>query len=253
METRAQLETEFLNRAMVANNSNQFPPDRVTQLIKDASRWAGTIFFWPPLYRSRYFSSKPNSQSATPILPLNYDYYDYPTDFLTGSVSRLYFGGIKYEKKAFQDFLDYVDHPNQNDIPPNNSNKIFSEFGRQFFVYPGVTTAGTNDGLVWGNIQPPDLANASDKTIFSLWNDAGNEAIVKKALSVAFERLDGSFANEQETKAISLLQVIWGKVVAEEQRKQRLGHPQFTVPDLFGSGGSTIGNFNIPNGIDIIT
>lgn len=245
MQTRADIETELSKRLMVANNSTLVSPTRITQLVQDAYLWAGSLFFWPQLLRSRYFSSKPSSQSATPILPLAYDYYDYPQDFLTGSISRLYFNGKKYDKKSFQDFLDYTDNAQQAQNPPDPTKLFFAEYGRQFFVWPGVTQAGVNDGLVWGNIQPQQLANSTDKTIFSLWNDSGNEAVLKKALAVEMERLDSGFANEQKQEAVQLLQVIWNKVVAENQKSQRLNHPRFKVPDYFGqdTGISTIGNF----------
>ena len=245
MQTRADIETELSARLMVANNSTLVSATRITQLVKDANLWAGSLFFWPSLFRSRYFSSKPSSQSASPILPLAYDYYDYPTDFITGSISRLYFNGKKYDKKAYQDFLDYVDQSQQATLPPDPNKKYFAEFGRQFFVWPGVTVAGTNDGLVWGNIQAPDLTNSTDKTIFSQWDDSGNEAILKKALSVEMERLDSGFAQEQKQEAIQLLQLLWGKVTAENQKNQRLNHARFQTPDYFGqqSGISTIGNF----------
>lgn len=244
METRADIETEVIARLMVANNSVQFPPDRITKIVQDAYLWAGSLFFWPPLSRSRIFSTKPNTQS------LNYDYYDYPVDYLTGSISRLYIDGKKYEKKAFQDFLDFCDQSNLASLPPNSSSRFFAEYGRQFFVYPKVSVAGTDDGLAWGSIQPLQLGAPNDKTIFSLWNDSGNEAIVKKGISVAMERLDSGFANEQKVEAIQLLQVIWKKVMDEQQRATRLNHPFFQVPDLFGQGFTTIGNFN---GVDIIS
>ncbi len=97
IQTRGEIETEVLSRAMIANNSVSIPSTRVTEVVQQSSLWAGTLFFWPSLFRSRYFSSKPVAQSSTPVLPLNYDYYDYPTDFLTNSISRLYIGGKKYE------------------------------------------------------------------------------------------------------------------------------------------------------------
>lgn len=245
MQTRSDIETETINRAQVANNSVAFSAARVTEVTKQSYQWAGCLFFWPSLMRCRYFSSKPSSQSATPILPLNYDYYDYPTDFLTDSISRLYFNGKRYDKKAYQDFIDYVDNSSQASMPPDNTKRYFAEYGRQFFVWPGVTDAGTNDGLAWGNIQPPDLTNSTDKTIFSLWNDSGNEAIVKKNLSVLMERLDPTFAVRNGQEAVQLLTLIWSKVQTEQQRSQRLNHPRFQVVDYFGtqSGIATIGNF----------
>lgn len=245
MQTRQDIEQEVTRRAMIANNSAQFPANRVTQVVQDAYLWAGTLYFWPPLYRARIFSSKPNTQS------LKYDYYDYPVDFLTNSISRLYIGGKQYSKKAFQDFLDYVDNTIEGSTPPDPTKRFFAEFSRQFFVWPAASVAGTNDGTVWGNIQPPQLANPTDTTIFSLWDDAGNEAICKKALSVLMERLDSGFANEQKAEAITLLTTIWNKIKTELQRSQRLNHPFFQVIDMYGanSGVSTIGNFNA---VDVI-
>jgi hypothetical protein len=244
MQTRQEIEQELSARLMIANNSTMVSSTRITTLVQDANLWAGTLFFWPSLARSRYFSSKPSIDSSTPILPLNYDYYDYPADFLTGSVSRLYFNGLKYEKKAFQDFLDYVDGTQEPNTAPDRTRRYFAEFGRQFFVWPGVASAGTNDGLVWGNIQPPALPNPTSTTIFSLWNDSGNEAILKKAISVEMERLDPTFANQQKAEAVQLLTVIWNKVTAENQKSQRLNHPRFAVPNFFNLNGFIGGFWN---------
>lgn len=245
MTTREDLENELKARLMVANNSTLVSDTRVTQLVKDAYLWAATLFFWPPLYRSRIFSTIPNTQS------LAYDYYDYPTDMLTGTISRLYIDGKKYEKKRFQDFLDYVDNALENSTPPDSTKKYFAEYARQFFIYPASTTSGTDNGIVWGNVQPANLDNATDKTIFSLWDDSGNEAILKKALSVEMERLDSGFANEQKAEAVQLLTLIWRKVVVENQKNQSLNHPYFQVIDYFSSvsGQSSIGNFN---SVDVI-
>lgn len=243
MVTRQEIENELKARLMVANNSTLVSASRMTTLVQDASLWAGTIYFWPSLYRARVFSTKPNTQS------LNYDYYDYPTDMLTNSASRLYIGGKKYDKKSFQDFLDYVDNALTNSLPPDPTKRYFAEYSRQFFVYPTVSTAGTNDGVLWGNIQPPALTNPTDTTIFSMWDDTGNEAILKKALSVEMERLDSGFAGSQKGEAVALLSLIWKKVLQEKQKDQRLNHPFFQVFDMYGSqsGQSTIGNFNNPD------
>jgi hypothetical protein len=238
--SRENLEDELVQRVMVSNNSSMLPAARVTQLIQDAYQWAGTLHFWPPLYRARTFSTTPNTQSLT------YDYYDYPSDFLTGSVSRLYIDNKKYDKKAYQDLIDYADNVVENSVPPDPTKRYFAEYGRQFFVYPASTVAGSSNGIIWGNIQPLQISTAASTTIFSLWNDSGNEAIVKKALSVALERFDPNFATTQKKEAFDLLELIWKKIMDENQKSQRLNHPFYQVPDFFGygSGVSTIGNFN---------
>lgn len=226
---------------MIANNSETFSPSRITQLIKDANQWAGTTFFWPSLARARVTSALKNTQS------LNYDYYDYPSDFITDSVARLYIDGQKYEKKAFYDFLDYVDQTQLGATRPDPTKYYYADFGRQYFVWPSYAGSGTNNLIVWGYIQPPDLVDPETTTIFSKWDDSGNEAIVCKAVSVAMERLDSGMSAQNIQKATGLLQTLWSRVTRQMQRSQRLNHPFFVVPDLFNAnnGQASIGNFNV--------
>ncbi len=246
MITVIDMTTEISARLMIANNSTQFSAARILKTVQDAYLWAGSLFFWPSLSRSRIFSTTPNTQS------LNYDYYDYPVDFLTNSVSRLYIANKKYEKKSFQSFLDYVDQSIDGSTPPDANKRYFAEFGRQFFVWPKASSAGTNDGLVWGNIQPLMISNPTDQTIFSLWDDSGNEAIIKKAMSVLMERVDSGFAGEQKQEAVQLLTLIWTKIVTELQRSTQLNRPFLSTYDYYGNqfGTSSIGNFN---GIDVVS
>lgn len=246
LSTRQDLETELSVQLMIANNSDTFSASRLTELIQDAYKVAGTARFWPSLMRARVSTAAANTQN------LNYDYYDYPSDFLSESISRVYIDGLKYEKKRFQDFLDYVDNTQEGSDKPDRSKRIFAEYGRQFFVWPNyVGVAPTNNLIVWGNIQPANLTNSTDMTIFSQWRDKGNEAIVQKALSVAMGRLDSGFSAQCLQKYQMLIDEIWQPIATEMQRAQNYNHPMFQVPDLFGSGTgeSAIGNFN---GVDII-
>lgn len=240
MQTRDEIVTELTNRLMIANNSTLFSDSRKITVVQDAYLWAGSLFFWPSLFKSMIFSSEPNSQN------LAYDYYDYPTNMLTGSISRLYINGKKYEEKAFQDFLDYTDNPTDDPSIQDTNKRYFAKFGRQYFVWPTVSVAGSGDGLLWGNVQPDALSTGITKTIFSLWDDSGNEAILKKALGVLTERLEPSFAAAQKQEAIQLLTLMWQKIVTENQKAQRLQHPRFNVQDMFASGvsSSNIANFN---------
>lgn len=241
LQTRADMEAELVSRLMAANNSALFPSTRITELIAQATKWAGSLYFWPSLLRARVFTSQANTQS------LNYDYYDYPTDFLTGSVSRLYIDGKKYELKTFQTFLDYVDNTQEVSNPPDVTKRYVSNYGRQFFVWPVYTgTPTTGNAVVWGNIQHPDLTLTTSTTIFSQWDDSGNEAIVKKAFSVGMRRLEAQLAAAEEQGSIQLLAVMWKKVTDEMQKSVPLNHPFFNVPDFFSgsSGVSTIGQFN---------
>ena len=244
MQTRSDMEAELAIRLMSANNSSNFGATRLTTLIKDAEHWGTSIHFWPMLQRGRIFDTQANSE-----------YYDYPTDFLTDSLSRIYVnvassykpttGFIRYDRKNWEDFRDYVDAPTPSSQNPDSTKHYFADFGRQFFLWPVPTVTGDDNGIVWGNIQSPGLPNSNSTTIFSQWNDSGNEAIVLKAMSVALIRIAPQEAAAAEAKAIQLLGTMYKRVVDNMQKDQRLDHPMFNVFDMFGaqSGMATIGNF----------
>lgn len=236
MQTRNDMEYELVTRLMASNNSTLYSAGRITQLIQDAYIWASILHFWPSLQSAKQTSTQANQE-----------YYDYPQSFLTDSIARIYVDGKLYSPKAFYDFRDYVDQATDTALPPDPTNRCFANFGRQFFLYPIPTITGSNNLIVWGNTQAPQLANGTDQTIFSVWDDAGNEAIVQKAFAVAMVRLAPQEAQASLTNAIQLLDVMWQKVVAQLQKSQRLNHPFFDVPDLFAQSTNiaTNGNFDV--------
>ena len=237
MQTRADFESELQIRLLSANNSTNFGAARLTKLIQDAELWATSLHFWPQLSRARVTDTFAGQE-----------YYDYPDDFLTDSINRLYINGKRYDRKNFGDFRDYVDAPTATSFPPDQTKNFFANYGRQYFVFPVPTVTGPDDNLIiWGNIQSPGLPLSTSTTIFSLWDDSGNEAIVQKAFSVAMQRIAPSEAAAAKQDALGLLAIMYKRVTDQLQKDQRLNHPFFQVFDMFGaqSGMATIGNFGL--------
>lgn len=234
MQTRVDMENELKIRVMAGNNSSSLGSARLTQVIQDAEKWATSIHWFPSLSRARITSTLANQ-----------DYYDYPPDFLTDSIQRLYVGTKRYDRKNFEDFRDYVDSSLDPAMAPDPSKRYFANYGRQYFIWPVPVSTGTNDLTVWGNIQTPGLPLSSSTTIFSLWDDSGNEAIVQKAFSVVMQRIAPQEAVAAKQDAVTLLGVLYKRVTDQLQRDQRLNHPFFNVMDMFGSnsGQASIGNF----------
>lgn len=225
-KTRADLENELRSRLQIASNSTLFPTSRITSIIKDAYMWATQLVIWHDLVRGR----KTNSIAG-------HDYYDYPEDFRSESIIRMEIDDVEYTRKNFEDFLDYM----RNN--PTSTKKMFASFGRQFFINPASTSNGTDNIVVWGAIQAPELTNSTDVSIFSYNKDTANEAVVKKGLSVAISRTDKNSAKLEETEAIAILLKLSADEQANTQRNQRLNHPMFNVPDFYGKGTAIIGNF----------
>jgi hypothetical protein len=228
MQTYSEMQTELLSRLMVAGNSTLFTTTRIQTLIKDAHLWATSQYLWPQLERARTTSTTTDY------------YYDYPSDFRTDSIVRVIIDSVKYERKAFEDFLDY-----KYNYPTHTDKKIFADYGRQIFIFP-TPSAGSNNFDVWGCIQATQMTVDASETIFSKSDDAGNEAIIKKALSVALAKINKNLSLQEENEARLILTGIWNKIAQRQQRDQRLDRPLFSVQDMFGAGQvSETGKFSI--------
>ena len=218
MQTIADMKSELSSRLLVADNSTLFTTTRIADLIDDAEEWAVALYNWPQL-----------EEAETTHTVASQYYYDYPSNFRTDSISRIYIDSVKYDRKAYEDFLDYKeDNPDDVDTP------IFADYGRQIFVFPTPTTTGVANMDVYG------CTNAAEEpeedatlTIFSQHDNSGNEAIVKKALSVAIAKTDKPRSVQEEVEAVAILTRIWNKMVTRQQRSQRLDHPYLDVPDYF--------------------
>lgn len=230
MQTREDMENELVTRLQVASNSTRFTSSRITELIQNATTWAGGLYVWNELVRGRRTSTVASQE-----------YYDYPGDFRSETIIRVEIDDLEYDRKNFEDYLDFKKEF------PNSTDRIFANYGRQYFVFPTPTSNGSGNLVVWGAVQHPALSTAETKTIFSDSNEQGNEAIVKKAFSVAIVRDDTALSKTEEAEAIAMLGKLRKTQINSTQRNQRLNHPMFQVPDYNAGRGSAsaIGNFSI--------
>lgn len=223
------MQDELIWRLQSAANSTRYPLARIKLLITDAHQWATTLHIWDALVRAKMCDSGV------------FEYYDYPTDFRDGTIIRLELNNEKYERKNFEDYLDWQ----RNN--PTDTKKIFANFGRQYFINPTPAAVGVSNITIWGAIQAPTLSGDNDKTIFSMNNDTGNEAIVRKALSVACTKTNPNLASKEEEGANALLEKLFVAQERTKQRDQRLEHPRFIVGDMFAPRSRTtspVANFN---------
>ena len=222
MATRADLETELIARLQVAANSTLYPSARVTKIIQDAYIWATQLVVWHDLVRAR----------ATATVA-SQEYYDYPDNFRSESIIRLTIDGEEYKRKNFEDYLTFKKNN------PTSTKKMFSSFGRQFFVHPTPTTTGSGNMVAWGAIQADPLSGTSTVSMFSYNKEEANEAVIKKGLSIALIRSDPNLAKSEESEAIAIVMKLSADENKNTQRNQRLQHPMLNVPDYLGGNGST--------------
>lgn len=200
MQTYSEMQAELVSRLMTATNSTSFPTSRIQSLIKQAHIWATSLHEWPELVRAKYTTTTTDT------------YYDYPEEFRTDSIVRVEIDNQEYNKKNYEDFLDYK---------KKNSGRLQS-----------YTAGLTLD--VYGCIQAPDFSESVTTTIFSNSDETGNEAIVKRALSIAIKRSDTNQSIIEENEALQMLETIWKKISQRQHREERLDHPFLNVPVFFG-------------------
>lgn len=229
MNTRSDLESELQSLLLSSGNSGLYGSTRLTELIQNAYTWAKNLHNWQALADAQKTSTEVDRY-----------YYDYPSKFKTGSVFRIEINGLEYNRKNYEDFLDYKKNY------PTSSKRIFSNYGRRYFIFPTPTERLEKKLIVWGVTMGDDLTEATSTTIFSYGAVEGNEAVVRKAYSVALRRIDPTQSREEETIARAMLGELWNQEQESVQRDQRIQHPKFNVPDFFAGGGSATpqGRFN---------
>lgn len=220
--TFSELKTELNNRLSITATNTFWTQAMLENWLNQANYWACTYKHWP-------FTEKAKTTTTKVQTDFDYDVYDYPSDFRSDSIRRLEIkqsdGTIKkYQKVRYEDFLNYVED--------EGDDYIFSDFRRRIFIYPKVKTAGLEISI-WGQEKPEKMINDSDKTPFAEGDEAGEEAIIKRALMIALQKAKKyqEAAIEREEAKI-ILEELWARIQEEQITYQSKDNPFFDVPNF---------------------
>ena len=190
------------------------------QIIKDwfddAHVWAASQYKWPfteGRYSTTSASAATNEDGWTTL--------QYPEGFKSDSIRLMTVGSKRFDKKNFYKWQQFI-QDNTSD-----TSKIFSDFNRVLYINPQASDfSGTV--TMWGQINVPEsgydtssagIGDPSTTTIFTDVANEGNEAIVAKMRSYAFQREKtpitqtggsvASYSSFEEQKAKKILDEIW--------------------------------------------
>jgi len=219
--TFKELQDEVIARLSI-NTTNEFwTVDMIKNWLNQANRWACTYKFWPFTEKAKYTLSRANAL-----------YYDYPESFRSDSIRLLQIEQddgtmADYQKVRYEDFMKYIlDNPDGTD-------KIFSDFKRQFFINPKVPVDGKQI-CVWGQEKPALLVNDNDTTPFSEGDEAGEEAIIKRAVMIALQKARRyQEAAVERDEARLILEDCWARIQEEQAGYQSKDRSFFETPDYF--------------------
>ena len=201
---------DIINEVLVRNNrttTDGFITDAMLQdWLRQANTYCSTKYKWP-LSQVR---DQTTSWAGTEEIP----YSAFTIDFKADSIRILQIGGNRLQKIEFEEYLKFREQR------PSDNMRVFSDFGRVVYINPYADVSGTI--AAFGQYAPLlDPTDATATTIFSTFDEEGNEAIVSKMTSYIKDREhlpDESVLFLQKTD--SQLEGLWNKVQAEAYKYQ---------------------------------
>lgn len=198
--------SDIINEVLVRNNrttTDSFITDAMLQdWLRDGNNYATTQYKWP-LSEVRDKSTAWTGAEEVP-------YTDFTIDFKADAIRILQIGDKRLEKTQHEDYLKFREEQ------PSANDRIYADFGRTLFINPNADVSGTI--AAFGQYTPQiDPTDATSTTMFSTFDEEGNEAIVEKMTSYLKRREhlpDEAELHDQRTDTI--LQKLWKKVQNEQ-------------------------------------
>ena len=203
--------SEIIGEVLVRNNrttTDAFITDAMLQdWIREAHTWASGFHKWP-------FTE--GRVSSTYVVDSADSGRDFPEGWKSDSIRFLQVGGKRLKKLNHFNYLSF-----REDFP-NDSKEVFSDHGRLYFVNPNIDASGTI--TFWGQYQPTiDPTAPTATTIFSTFDEEGNEAIVEKMQGYLKRREHlVQEAELHDQRAASKLEEIWKKIQDEQYAYQNV-------------------------------
>lgn len=198
------IQTEFLVRGNVATSVGFVDDTILNDWTRDAALWASATHKFP-------FTE--GRVSTTFSASEEWSFEGYKAD----SFRILQIGGKRLRK------LDFANYQTFREEEPSSEDRVYSDFGRLVFINPNVDLSGTL--TAWGQYTPTlDSTDKEALTVFSGYDEEGNEAIVVKMLSYLKDREGKPDESEfLRKRAQAILDGIWQRVLDEQYQYQT--HP----------------------------
>ena len=170
------------------------------------NNWINQAYLYTAGYKKWPFTERRDNTTS-----FSTEENSYPSDFRTDSIRLLQVGGERLQKLNFEDYQIYREEN------PTGTEKVYSDFGRTFFINPYAGVTGTI--TAWGQYAVADLDTTDNTatTVFSAGEEDGNSAIVEEVLSYAkLRESKPSEAKFHHERCLEILSNIWERHQAEQ-------------------------------------
>lgn len=243
MDQLSELRAAVQSDLTVGAESSLFPATTIDLAINRAYRKIGAMYKW----NETRDALKTSTISGR-------EYYEYPQAWRPNSIWK-----IVVDSEDYGDPLTFKDYQfEQDNDSPSGLERMWTNYGKRFFIDPAPTTNGDKNISIWGYKFVESLSLDGDITIFSYSMPEINEAIVLEAVAILKRKGDekqsarmgvvaGAGLISQEARSIVVTTIT--KIALEDSKSVRTT-PQFYVPNFFPSGiqsqqsvRNIIGNF----------
>lgn len=190
-----ELETETLERLSASTSTQYITKTMVDRWLNMSMHWALSFKKWPMLESS---GSDLIDSTGT---------YPYPTGMKTKSCFLITVGGKRFVKIRYEDYLKYKEDY------PTGTDRVWAEYDRNTFINGNACSVG--DAVIfYGIIKVSNLSGATDKTPFADAEDAGDEAIIRKAYAMGLQRYgdDQNLVLSEEKAAADILNMVYDRI-----------------------------------------
>lgn len=204
---------DIITEVLVRNNrttTDSFITDTYLQgWVKDASNWATSFHKWP------FTEARDQSTTWSGTEEINYSTFNFK--YRSDSIRQMQIGGKRMKKLNFEDYQIF------REAEPTATDRVFSDYARVLFINPYADVSGSL--AVFGQSMPNlDTTDYTATTIFSTYDEEGNEAIVEKVSSYLKRREHLTQEAElHDQRASAKLEEIWKRIQDEQAMYQT--HP----------------------------
>ena len=228
MRTRDDVFTEVLVRNNRTTTDGFITDTMLKSWYKESHVWATAVHKWP-------FTEGKNSTTYTTSVTddLGNVVVSYPEGWKADSIRVLTIGGKRMDKQVFSSFLRFLEDNT------GSTERIYSDFARQLYVNVNADVSGTL--TAYGQYMPIiDVTDETGITIFSDYDEEGNEAIVEKMTGYLKRREHlPDEAELHDQRAMVKLEEVWKRIQDEQYAYETKDQNMFEDFDVLNGRGTS--------------
>lgn len=194
-------QTNIITEVLVRNNRTTTDSFITDTMLKD---WYTASYKWAASFKPWPFTE--GRVSTTYASTEEWSFEGYKAD----SFRFLQVGGYRLQKLNFEDYQIFREERS------GDNDRVYSDFGKLVYINPNLDVSGTL--TAYGQYQPAiDTTDEAGTTVFTDYNEEGNEAIVEK-MSGYLKRREHlpQEAELHDQRSVAKLEEIWKRIQDEQ-------------------------------------